>query len=96
MSETPKFMSREEFEKVIVKKAQEDADFKKALLEKPHEAIPQVFVLTYQQKFFEKCGFKVISKESLPQKVWKECVNCPKFPNCEEIAMIYSPMTTTG
>jgi hypothetical protein len=32
MSETPKFMSREEFEKVIVKKAQEDADFKKALL----------------------------------------------------------------
>jgi hypothetical protein len=41
-------------------------------------------------------GFKVISKESLPQKVWKECVNCPKFPNCEEIAMIYSPMTTTG
>ena len=59
-------------------------------------AIPQVFVLTYQQKFFEKCGFKVISKESLPQKVWKECVNCPKFPNCEEIAMIYSPMTTTG
>lgn len=51
-------------------------------------AIPRVFALTYQQGFFEKCGFKVVAKESLPQKVWGECVNCPKFPNCEEIAMI--------
>jgi len=51
-------------------------------------ALPRVFVLTYQQKFFEKLGFRVVAKESMPQKVWKECVNCPKFPNCEEIAMI--------
>ena len=51
-------------------------------------AIPRVFALTYQDGFFEKCGFKVIDKDSLPQKVWKECVNCPKFPNCEEIAVI--------
>ncbi len=51
--------------------------------------LPCVFALTYQQEFFEKCGFKVVTKESLPQKVWKECVNCPKFPNCEEIAMTY-------
>lgn len=50
--------------------------------------IPRLFALTYQQAFFEKCGFKVVPKEFLPQKVWKECVNCPKFPNCEEIAMI--------
>lgn len=50
--------------------------------------IPRLFSLTYQQAFFEKCGFIVVPKESLPQKVWKECVNCPKFPNCEEIAMI--------
>lgn len=51
-------------------------------------ALPRVFALTYQQNFFEKCGFNTIPKESLPQKVWKECVNCPKFPNCEEIAMV--------
>ncbi|OPX84694.1 MAG: Amino-acid acetyltransferase [Pelotomaculum sp. PtaB.Bin104] len=50
--------------------------------------IPRVFVLTYQQEFFEKCGFQVIAKEALPQKVWRECIHCPKFPNCEEIAMI--------
>lgn len=53
-------------------------------------AIPQIFTLTYQQEFFEKCNFKVVAKETLPQKVWKECVNCPKFPNCEEVAMIYN------
>jgi amino-acid N-acetyltransferase len=51
-------------------------------------AIPRVFALTYQDGFFEKCGFKIVDKDSLPQKVWKECVNCPKFPNCEEIAVI--------
>lgn len=51
-------------------------------------AIPRVFALTYQDGFFTKCGFRVVPKDSLPQKVWKECVNCPKFPNCEEIAMI--------
>ncbi len=50
--------------------------------------IPRIFALTYQDGFFAKCGFSVIDKDSLPQKVWKECVNCPKFPNCEEIAMI--------
>lgn len=50
--------------------------------------ISKVFTLTYQQPFFEKCGFYVIDKETLPQKVWTDCVNCPKFPNCDEICMV--------
>ena len=48
----------------------------------------KIFTLTYQQIFFEKCGFRVIDKDNLPQKVWTDCVNCPKFPNCDEICMI--------
>ncbi len=48
----------------------------------------QVFALTYQPGFFQKCGFKVINKEELPHKVWKECINCHKFPNCDEVALI--------
>jgi len=52
--------------------------------------INKVFTLTYQEKFFEKCGFKVISKDELPHKIWKECIDCPKFPNCNEIAMVYN------
>ena len=50
--------------------------------------LPRVFALTYQLEFFLKCGFRSIAKEDLPQKVWKECINCPKFPNCEENAVI--------
>ena len=50
--------------------------------------IPRVFTLTYKPGFFEKCNFNYIEKEDLPQKVWRECIDCPQFPNCEEIAMI--------
>lgn len=50
--------------------------------------LKRVFALTYQQGFFERCGFKVVQKASLPQKVWKECIYCDKFNSCDEIAMI--------
>ncbi|HWQ73651.1 MAG TPA: N-acetyltransferase [Desulfitobacteriaceae bacterium] len=49
----------------------------------------KVFALTYQTEFFERCGFHIISKDEMPQKVWKECVNCIKFPNCDEVAVMY-------
>ena len=50
--------------------------------------IKSVFTLTYQPGFFGKLGFHEIPKEQLSQKVWKECINCPKFPNCDEIALV--------
>lgn len=50
--------------------------------------IKTLFTLTYQPGFFAKLGFAEIPKEQLPHKVWKECINCAKFPNCDEIAMI--------
>lgn len=50
--------------------------------------IDKIFTLTYQPLFFEKCGFRRIDKEELPQKVWTECINCPKFPKCDEVALI--------
>jgi len=46
------------------------------------------FTLTYQPGFFIKCGYAETAKESLPQKVWKECVHCPQYPYCNEIAFI--------
>ena len=49
--------------------------------------IPRVFVLTYQRDYFAKQGFKEVSKDTLNQKVWAECVRCPHFPDCDEIAM---------
>jgi amino-acid N-acetyltransferase len=50
--------------------------------------LPRVFVLTYQQEFFERLGFVKVNKAAMPQKVWGECIDCPKFPNCDEIAMV--------
>lgn len=50
--------------------------------------IHRVFTLTYQIDFFEKCGFKEIDKDKMPQKIWKDCLNCPKFPNCDEVCMV--------
>jgi argininosuccinate lyase/amino-acid N-acetyltransferase len=49
--------------------------------------IPKVFVLTRAPKFFEKCGFKTVSINSLPEKVLKDCATCPKNTCCDEIAM---------
>ena len=50
--------------------------------------IPRVFALTYNVRFFVRCGYREISKDDLPHKVWKECINCPQFPNCDEVAVI--------
>jgi len=50
--------------------------------------IPRIFALTYQPGFFTRCGFTEISNKDLPHKVWKECINCPKFPDCDEHAVI--------
>ena len=47
----------------------------------------KVFALTYQPEFFKSCGYEEVSKDQMPQKVWKECINCIKFPNCDEIAV---------
>ena len=51
--------------------------------------IPTVFCLTYVPTFFEKCGFCQVEKTELPHKIWGECYRCPKFPNCDEVALIY-------
>lgn len=49
--------------------------------------IPKVFTLTYKPEFFKKSGFLVIDKDMMPRKVWSDCINCPKFPNCNEVCL---------
>jgi amino-acid N-acetyltransferase len=49
--------------------------------------IKRVFALTYKTRFFEKMGFHLIEKSELPHKIWRDCLKCPKFPECDEIAM---------
>ena len=51
--------------------------------------IEQLLSLTYEQGFFESCGFRVISKEEIPEhKIWADCIRCKHFPICDEIAMV--------
>jgi amino-acid N-acetyltransferase len=50
--------------------------------------VKKVFALTYVDGFFKKLDFKIIDRDSLPHKVWKICIHCPKFPNCDEIAVL--------
>ena len=50
--------------------------------------VPKVFALTLEPDFFEKLGFEIVKKETLPMKVWSDCAKCSKKQNCDEIAVI--------
>jgi amino-acid N-acetyltransferase len=52
--------------------------------------IKKIFTLTLEPDFFRKNGFKDIPKDKLPMKIWGECINCPKYPECDEEALIYN------
>ena len=49
--------------------------------------LKRVFALTYQPEFFKSLGFFDIGKSELPQKIWKDCIHCVKFPDCDELAL---------
>ena len=50
--------------------------------------LERVFALTYRPAFFERLGFVQADVMTLPRKVWNECYRCPKFPSCNEIALV--------
>jgi len=58
--------------------------------------LPRVFALTYKPGFFEKQGFEVADVMQFPRKVWNECYRCPKFPNCNEIAVAINLSTSVA
>ncbi len=58
-----------------------------ALKEAKKLALPKVFALTSRPEFFQKYGFERISRKSLPHKIWGDCLKCPKFPKCDEVAL---------
>jgi len=60
----------------------------KCLEEARSLGLKKVFVLTYVPGFFKKLGFKEVEKSALPHKIWADCLNCPKFPDCDETALM--------
>ncbi|MBK9167078.1 MAG: N-acetyltransferase [Bryobacterales bacterium] len=47
-----------------------------------------VFAFTYVPEFFQKVGFEEVERGELPLKAWKDCLRCPKFQQCDEIAVL--------
>ena len=47
-----------------------------------------IFAFTYVPGFFAKVGFDEVERGELPLKAWKDCLRCPKFQSCDEIAVL--------
>ena len=58
--------------------------------------VNRVFSLTYVPEFFKALGFNDIDKSELPNKIWTDCLNCPNFPECDELAVIIDVKTSKG
>ena len=66
-----------------------------ALLDEARKlGVDVVIVFTYVPGFFKKLGFQLADRAALPLKIWKDCLQCPMFNACDEIAMAY--MVTPG
>ena len=50
--------------------------------------VRRLFALTYEKGFFLRNGFELIDRQMLPEKVWRECISCPKSDACDEIAVM--------
>jgi len=50
--------------------------------------IGRLFPLTFESAVFAHLGFRVVDKNVFPQKIWVDCLQCPKFPNCDEVALV--------
>jgi amino-acid N-acetyltransferase len=58
------------------------------LREAEHYGLKTVFALTLVPGFFEKLGFHEVPRETLPMKVWRDCVHCDKYFQCDEKTML--------
>jgi len=59
-----------------------------ALADAVRLGLTKVFALTYEVQFFEKLGFHTVAKETLPHKVWTDCIRCPLRDDCREVPML--------
>jgi amino-acid N-acetyltransferase len=50
--------------------------------------LASLFAFTYVPGFFAKMGYDLVDRGELPLKAWKDCLRCPKFQACDEIAVL--------
>jgi len=82
-----------EIKSLAVAEEQQHAGLGTALVEECIEeakglGVLTLFCLTYQPAFFEQFGFNQVGLMELPRKIWGECQRCPKYPDCDETAMV--------
>lgn len=82
-----------EVRSLAVRKSAQKAGIGRALVDRIVDdahalGVPTLFAFTYVPGFFGKLGFDVVQHESLPHKVFSDCMHCPKFMACDEIAMV--------
>ena len=82
-----------EIESLAIVESRQKTGFGRKLVEKCLEearllGLRRVFTLTYVPGFFAKLGFQEVEKSILPHKIWADCLKCPKFPDCDETALM--------
>jgi amino-acid N-acetyltransferase len=50
----------------------------------------KIFALTYRAEFFRNLGFQIVTKDLFPEKIWSDCILCPKLNCCDETAVLLS------
>ena len=61
----------------------------RALLEEGRRlGLPRILAFTYFPGFFTALGFAEAPRESLPRVAWRECIDCVKFPACDETPVV--------
>ncbi len=48
----------------------------------------QICALTLRENFFQRLGFEIVDRWSISPKLWQECIYCPKFHRCDEVAVL--------
>ncbi len=82
-----------EIRSLTVKKKFQGKGWGRELVEKMEEeakllGVKKIFVLTAIPEYFQRLGYRRISKDKLPHKIWRDCLDCPYFPDCREEALI--------
>ncbi len=52
--------------------------------------VQQVCLFTRSPQYFGRLGFIEVPHAVLPDKIFKDCRNCPMFTRCDETAMVYA------
>ena len=53
-----------------------------------------ICLFTRAPEFFARQGFSIAQREDLPDKIYKDCHVCPRFHNCDEVAMVRGKLPT--